>query len=208
MKPMEKEIKVKGRTYRLPIFLPDATRAVVKSVDSADIAGAGIEGEVVNTYHLMTYPGISVIKKFGGVKNFMHYGGLVASDSGGWQIFSLIHRNKNSGTITDKGVTFTADGRKKELFTPEKCIELQFEIGSDLMICLDDFTPPDGDEASIKESVERTILWASRCKKRFEEIIKQKGPGEGETFVICCDTGRDKQRYEETLCSRVDKDEF
>jgi len=181
---MSKEITVKGKTYKLPMFMPDATRAVVKGIDSSDIAEAGIEGQVVNTYHLMTNPGISVLKNFKGVKNFMNWGGLVASDSGGWQIFSLIQRNKNNGTITDKGITFSANGKDKELYTPEKCIELQFEIGSDIMICLDDFTPPTAEESRVKESVERTILWAKRSKDRYEQLVKEKGLMESERPLL------------------------
>ena len=93
------KIVVKGKTYKLPTFLPDATRGVVKTLDSADVKKAGIEGVVVNTYHLISNPGIKVLEKTGGIKNFMHFDGLVESDSGGWQIFSLIHRDKKKGSI-------------------------------------------------------------------------------------------------------------
>ncbi len=166
-------IKVKGKEYKLPIYLPDATRAVVKSTDSLDLKNAGVEGAVVNTYHLMTNPGVSVLKKFGGIKNFMNFDGLITSDSGGWQIFSLIHRSKNMGSITDKGVTFSIGTKKKTLFSPERSIEVQFDIGSDIIICLDDFTPPDANSSKIKESVERTILWAKKSKKRYLEILEE-----------------------------------
>lgn len=172
-----KTIKIKQKTYKLPIFLPDATKAVVKAVDSNDLIKSGIDGVVVNTYHLMSFPGISAIEKAGGIKNFMNFDGLVTSDSGGWQIFSLIHRNKNAGEITDEGVVFSIGGGKKSLFTPEKCIEIQFKINSDIMICLDDFTPPDANKKKIKESVERTILWAEKSKKKFDQIVKKKRLG-------------------------------
>lgn len=171
-----KSVTIKGKTYDLPIFLPDATRAVVKSTATKDVENSGIKGAVVNTYHLMTTPGISVLKEFGGVKNFMNFDGLVASDSGGWQIFSLIHRDKKPGKITDKGVTFNFGGKnsKKTLFTPEKSIQVQFSIGSDIIVCLDDFTNPTATDLEIKLSVDRTVLWAKMCKEEFNKIVKEK----------------------------------
>jgi queuine tRNA-ribosyltransferase len=171
---MPNKVTVKGKTYKLPIFLPDATRCLVKTIDSQDIKNSGIEGIVVNTYHLLTYPGISVLDKFGGVKNFMNFDGLVVTDSGGWQIFSLIHRDKKAGSITDRGVTFSVGGGKKELFTPEKVIQTQFKINSDIMICLDDFTDPVATEKEVGVSVGRTILWAKRCKDEYNKIVKAK----------------------------------
>lgn len=174
-----KNLTIKQKTYQLPTYLPDATRAVVKSIDTRDFKDAKIEACVVNTYHLMSYPGLSVLKEYSGVKNFMNFDGLVTSDSGGWQIFSLIHRNKNSGSITDKGVTFSIGGaKKKKLFTPEDAVDIQFNIGSDIMVCLDDFTPPDASEKEIEESVNRTILWAKRCKEEFGRLIEKNGLNE------------------------------
>jgi queuine tRNA-ribosyltransferase len=168
-------ITIKGNTYKLPQFLPDATRAVVKSVDSNTLKSAQIEGVVVNTYHLMHEPGPSVIEASGGIKSFMNFDGLVTTDSGGWQIFSLIHRNKNAGSITDKGVSFAIGKYKKKLFTPEDSIDIQFKIGSDIIICLDDFTDPAGKIDKITESVTRTTLWAKRCKDRYNQLCEQKG---------------------------------
>jgi queuine tRNA-ribosyltransferase len=169
------KLTIKGKTYNLPQFLPDATRAVVKSVDSHMLKNAGVEGVVVNTYHLMQEPGPETIQAAGGIKHFMNFDGLTVTDSGGWQIFSLIHRSQNAGKITDKGVTFPIGKYKKKLFTPEQSIEIQFQIGSDIIICLDDFTDPAGVLAKTKESVERTTLWAKRCKTRYHELCDQKG---------------------------------
>jgi len=152
--------------------LPDATRAVTKSLDSKDLENAEIEGVVVNTYHLAETPGTSVLKSMGGVKGFMNFKGLVVSDSGGWQIFSLIHRSKNAGKITDKGVTFSVGVKKKELFTSEKSVQIQFNIGSDIIICLDDFTPPDASPEKTRETVERTILWAKKSKEEYLKILE------------------------------------
>lgn len=169
-----KQVTIKGKTYTLPIYLPDATRGVTKSLDSQDLNTAGIKGVVVNTYHLQTSPGIKVLKKFGGIKKFMNFDGLVVSDSGGWQVFSLIHRSKTGGKITDEGVEFVIGGGKKEIFTPEDSIKIQFEIGSDIVICLDDFTPPDADFEHADETVSRTVLWAKRSKKEYERQLKKR----------------------------------
>jgi len=94
------------KLMRFPLFCPDATRGVIRSLDSRDVAMTGIEGVIVNTYHLMSEPGTTVIKQAGGIKKFMNWQGWVISDSGGWQLASLIHRKIGYGTISDKGVVF------------------------------------------------------------------------------------------------------
>jgi queuine tRNA-ribosyltransferase len=101
----------------------------------------------------------------------------VVSDSGGWQVFSLIKRHGEGGEITDEGVKFEIGGEKNKkmgIFTPEDSIRIQFEIGADILICLDDFTGADDNEEKIKESVERTILWAKRTRAEFDKIVAEK----------------------------------
>lgn len=168
------KVVIKGQEYQLPIFLPDATRGVTKSVDSVDLKTSGVRGAVVNTYHLLTNPGIGVIKKTGGIKKFMNFSGLIASDSGGWQVFSLIHRNNSGGKITDEGVVFSIGGGKKELFTPEMSVAAQFDIGSDIVICLDDFSPPRASYESILASVNRTTIWAKRSRHAYDKQVKKR----------------------------------
>lgn len=172
---MKNSLTSKNTTYDLPIFLTDATFSVVKSLDSHDIKKSQIRGAVVNTYHALSNPGSGVIKDFGGLKKFMNFDGLVVTDSGGWQIFSLIHRNKKAGKITEKGVVFSYGKLKGKVFTPEDCIDTQFELGSDIIICLDDFTPPNVSKNKILSTVERTIRWAQRCKRRYEENLEKYG---------------------------------
>jgi len=168
-----KEANIKGKKYIFPQYLPDATRGYIKSVDVTDLPYSGIEGMMVNTYHLMENPGLEVLENAGGIKKYMGFGGLVSSDSGGWQMFSLIHRNSKAGKITDEGVVFKIGDGKKGLVTPEDVIQAQFKIGSDIMICLDDFSPPDGAKSRLKESVDRTISWARRSKKEFQKQLKK-----------------------------------
>lgn len=166
-----KEVTIKGKKYNLPQFLPDATRGFVKSLDTSDVTSVNLQGMMVNTYHLIENPGLEVIEHAGGIKKYMNFDGLVSSDSGGWQMFSLIHRNTKAGKIEDEGVTFKFGNGKKGLVTPEDIIRAQFKIGSDIIICLDDFSPPEGTIPRQKESVIRTIRWAKRSKEEFNKQL-------------------------------------
>ena len=162
---------IRNKKVALPIFCPDATRGVLRAVDSKDIIGAGIEGLIVNTYHLLVAPGTDVLERAGGVGKFMNWSGLTISDSGGFQVYSLIHRKSGLGKITDEGVSFNLDGEKHNL-TPESCIQIQFGIGADIMICLDDCADQTLSEAEMIKSVDRTIAWAKRCRIEFDKEIK------------------------------------
>ncbi|NCN45212.1 MAG: hypothetical protein COU63_04500 [Candidatus Pacebacteria bacterium CG10_big_fil_rev_8_21_14_0_10_36_11] len=172
-----KTITILGKTYQLPIYLPDATLGVVRGLSSSQVSQTGIQGVVINTYHLMTTPGTEVLDAVGGIKKFMNWQGLTASDSGGFQLFSLIHKNPKLGKIIDDGVVLYSGEKqqKKTLFTPENSIQVQFSIQSDIKICLDDFSPIDASPKRLKESVERTISWAKRCKIEFEKQCKIHG---------------------------------
>jgi len=165
------------KNYKLPLYSPDATLGVVRSLSSQDIVEAGIKGLVVNTYHLRERPGLELLKKIGGIKKLMNWNGLITSDSGGFQLFSLINKNPKLGRITDEGVILYSgkNQQKKYLFTPEESIRIQFAIGSDIMVCLDDFTPPEADTNRAKQSVARTIAWAKRSKVEFELQLKLNG---------------------------------
>ncbi|MDR0463400.1 MAG: queuine tRNA-ribosyltransferase family protein, partial [Pseudomonadales bacterium] len=168
---LPKKLTIKNRDYDLPIFCPDATRAVVRSLDSKDIEKAMVRGVIINTWHLHELPGEEKMAALGGIKKFMNFDGLTISDSGGFQVFSLFQQQPDFGKITDEGlVTYTGKNKQKKLiFTPENSIQMQFAIGSDIMIVLDDFTPIDANEERADKSIERTIDWARRCKVEFEK---------------------------------------
>lgn len=157
----------------LPAFFPDATRAVVRAVDSRDLETCGVTGLVVNTFHLSTAPGAGLIKSAGGVHRFMNWRRPIASDSGGFQIMSMIRDNPRYGTILDRGIHFTNidRGGDKIKFTPEKSIRAQFDLGADLMICLDDCPHPDATAAENADAVRRTVLWGRRCRKAFDRLL-------------------------------------
>jgi len=162
-----------GKKITLPIFFPDATRAVLKTLDSEDIKNTDTLGVLVNTFHLFQDPGSSVIKNFKGVRNFMNWSGGVISDSGGFQVMSLAKTMGGNKAVNDTGVTFKMDG-KKILFTPEMSIKLQFELKSDMIVVLDDFTDPKDNYEQAKISVERTIKWAEECRQIFNKIVTEK----------------------------------
>jgi queuine tRNA-ribosyltransferase len=169
------QLVLKNQTYDLPLYFPDATLGVVRSLSSIEVANLGIQGAVINTYHLKDRPGIRILNKLGGIKQLMNWPGLTASDSGGFQLFSLIQKDSSLGKITDKGVVLYSGKNRshKHLFTPEDSIKVQFAINSDMMICLDDFTPDDAGQARIEKSVERTLNWAKRCKQEFERQLEK-----------------------------------
>lgn len=197
-------IKIKGQNYQLPIYLPDATLGVARNLDSLDLLKVGLEGVMVNTYHLIQRPGEKILQKVGGIKKLMNWSGFVSSDSGGFQLFSLIAKNPELGKITDDGIVLYTGPKKqkKTLFTPEDSIRMQFALGSDVMICLDDFSPPTGNEKRIKESVERTIAWARRAKIEFERQLKKHGfTADNRPLLLAPIQGHNNQKWRE-FCSQ------
>ncbi len=154
----------------LPIFFPDATRGFIRSIDTSDLERTKTHGVLVNTYHLYKELGLPFLKKIGGIRKYMDFKGGVISDSGGFQVGSLVKKNPKLGKVTDEGVVFKMPGEKKVILTPEDSIKFQMDLGVDMVVALDDFDAPNPTEKQAKESVERTIYWAKRCKKAFERI--------------------------------------
>ncbi len=151
-----------------PFFMPDATRASVRGVAREDIQSAGITEMVVNTYHLMLRPGVATIRAVGGIHALMGWNRPLLSDSGGYQVYSLIHKNTHFGKIIEDGAHFRSvvDG-SWHLLTPEKSIAIQADLGVDMMVVLDDVRPNDASKRDIAGAVERTIRWAARCRVAY-----------------------------------------
>ncbi|MBU1500338.1 queuine tRNA-ribosyltransferase family protein [Patescibacteria group bacterium] len=167
---MNKMFKYSNGRLECPLFFPDATKAVVRSVDSQDVINTRTPGILVNTLHLYLDLGERVLKKFDGIGRLMGWPGALISDSGGFQVMSLA--KKGSGKVTDAGVSFHLNKNKKVLLTPEKSIEFQSWLKTDLMVVLDDFTMPKASYEEARETVGRTIAWARRSKAEFERIYK------------------------------------
>lgn len=159
-------------------FMPDATRGAVKFLTSEQLKNTQTKNIVVNTLHLLISPGPEVISQLGGIHNFMNWHeGTILSDSAGFQVFSLLHSEKWEGKITSSGATFKSpkDGRIFEI-TPEKSIEIQMMLDTDIMVVLDDCRKAEVTRKEAQESVERTLEWAVRSKNTFEKLGgKEKG---------------------------------
>jgi len=158
----------------LPAFLPDATRGTVRGADAQDVADAGIQAVVMNVFHLMQRPGSSTIKALGGLHAMFGWQGPILTDSGGFQAFSLIANQPQSGSITDQGLLFRPEGAKRPFrLTPEKSVQLQLSYGADMVVCLDVCTHVDDPLEVQERAVDRTIAWAVRCKRTFERYLDQ-----------------------------------
>ena len=169
-------LTTKSGVIKTPFFMPDATRATVRGVSPEDLECSGIGALVVNTYHLFLQPGAELVARAGGIHRFMHWDKPVLSDSGGYQVFSLIHKNPLLGKITEEGAEFRVpESGDKKLLTPEISIQVQFDLGVDMMVCLDDPRPNDITYDEMAESVERTIRWAKRCKEEFVRQVEARG---------------------------------
>lgn len=154
-----------------PFFMPIATRGVVKSLLPEDIKGAGAQIVLANTYHLWQRPGLPVMTKAGGLHNFMNWPGPILTDSGGYQVFSLSKKRK----LKSNGVEFVSeiDGRKYML-TPQKAMEIQKVIGSDIIMSFDECPPYPSTRQYAVESLNLTTKWAKAGYKYFKKIGKGK----------------------------------
>ena len=171
---LNKFFKYKNGNLPTPVFFPDATRAILRSLDTSDIENTKTNGILVNTFHLFNELSETTLEKFDGVSGFMDWHGAVISDSGGFQVMSVIKEGNIKGKITDEGAVYYPSGSKKVVLTPEKSVEFQMKLKSDMVVVLDDFTDPKSNYDDAKVSVDRTIEWAKRSKAEFLRICKEK----------------------------------
>ena len=150
-----------------PIFMPVGTAGTVKGVHQYELEEE-VRAQIIlgNTYHLYLRPGTEVLQKAGGLHRFNGWQGPMLTDSGGYQVYSLSHRRK----INEEGVIFHAhiDG-SRHLFTPENVMDIQRQIGADIMMAFDECTPYPCDYAYARNSMELTHRWLDRCCRRFDE---------------------------------------
>jgi queuine tRNA-ribosyltransferase len=149
---------------RTPAFMPVGTGATVKAMFPEDVAAAGADIILANTYHLMLRPGAERIARLGGLHQFMHWDKPILTDSGGYQVMSLAKLRR----IDEQGVTFQShiDGATVAL-TPERAIEVQGLLGADIQMVLDECTPHPATREAAKTSLELSLRWAERCKHAF-----------------------------------------
>lgn len=151
---------------RTPAFMPVGTAATVKGMKPADVAATGADILLGNTYHLMLRPTAERVAQLGGLHKFMNWNKPILTDSGGFQVMSLAKLRK----ITERGVTFQShlDGTAIEL-TPERSIEIQHLLGSDITMAFDECTPFPATHEVAKESMELSMRWAVRSKEAFKQ---------------------------------------
>jgi len=171
----ENYLQLPHHRLQLPVFMPDATLGVVRSVDSTDLMQCGIQAVVMNTFHLMQHPGSSTIQALGGLHKMSAWPYPLMMDSGGFQAYSLIQQNAKFGSVSDNGITFKPEGSDRKFhLTPEKTIQLQLSYGADIVVCLDECTHVDAPFEMQELAVQRTIEWARRCKNEFSRLVQQK----------------------------------
>jgi queuine tRNA-ribosyltransferase len=148
-----------------PAFMPVGTYGTVKGMLPRDIEGIGAQIILGNTFHLMLRPGTEVVKAHGDLHDFTQWQGPILTDSGGFQVFSLGEMRK----ITEQGVTFRSpiDGSPVEL-SPEIAMQVQRDLGSDIVMIFDECTPYPATETEARESMELSLRWAERSKKAHE----------------------------------------
>ncbi|MHC4873290.1 MAG: tRNA guanosine(34) transglycosylase Tgt, partial [Planctomycetota bacterium] len=156
-----------------PVFMPVGTLAAVKGLTPQDLVNLNADIILGNTYHLMLRPGEDVVADFGGIANFMAWHKPVLTDSGGYQVFSLAAQRK----ITEKGARFRShiDG-SEHFLTPERAVEIQHKLNSDIMMVLDECPPKEFSKDEVRTSLELTTRWAERCikaKNRLEKTQKE-----------------------------------
>ena len=164
------EITTPHGVIETPIFMPVGTRATVKAMTPEEVRDLGGQIILGNTYHLYLKPGHKLVEKAGGLHKFMNWPYPILTDSGGFQVFSLGDLRK----ITEEGVEFRShiDG-SKHFISPEKSIEIQNSLGSDIMMAFDECTPYPTTYEYAKSSMERTTRWAKRCKDFHKDWEKQ-----------------------------------
>ncbi len=171
-----KDNKTKARRGRLytrrgiietPAFAPDATYAVLKHLSTHDLEKIGLQMILTNTYHVNIRPGLEVIKEHNGIHNFLKYDKPILTDSGGWQVFSLVYESK-MGKVLDNGVKFRDHISGDEHFlTPQKAIDIQLTLDSDILMVLDYPVSPNANKKDNLYSISRTTAWAKISKDTF-----------------------------------------
>jgi queuine tRNA-ribosyltransferase len=153
-------------TLHTPAFMPVGTQATVKTLSPDEVAGAGAEIMLANTYHLYLRPGQEVVRELGGLHEFMHWRRPILTDSGGFQVFSLAAINQ----VRDEGVMFQShiDG-SRHLFTPEGVMDIQRALGADVIMAFDECPPGQAERAVALAAHERTLRWLAACRRHFDE---------------------------------------
>jgi len=171
------QITTNHGSFHTPAFMPCATHGAVKSLSPQELKNIGTEIVLFNTYHMFLRPGDKFIKKAGGLHSFTRWQGPILTDSGGYQVFSL--RDKFV-KIKDNGVEFASYlNGKKHFFTPEKVIDIQLNLGSDIILVLDVCAEYPINREKAKKAMELTHKWAQKSLEYFQKKTKSAPPAGG-----------------------------
>ena len=171
-------LKFRRGTVHTPAFMPVGTYGTVKSVTPEEVASDGAEIILGNTFHLMLRPGTEVIRKHGGLHEFMNWHGPILTDSGGFQVFSLAAMRK----LSEEGVKFQSPvNGDVVMLTPEKSMEVQHDLNADVTMIFDECTPYPATEKEAHKSMALSLRWAARSRQRFDEL-KNEEPDRGEAL--------------------------
>ena len=184
-------LKTRRGPVNTPFFMPCASKGAVKGLQPAQLKQTGTHVLLANAYHLHLQPGEKVIKKLGGLHKFSGWQGPILTDSGGFQVFSLADVRK----ITEEGVTFK-DFQSGDLvfISPEKSMQIQFDLGSDIIMAFDDVTGLSLQERNrATEAVERTHRWLKRCLVEFKKLTKAISDNERPLLFGIVQGGLDKK---------------
>jgi queuine tRNA-ribosyltransferase len=163
---------------RTPAFMPVGTYGSVKSVTPEEVASGGADIILGNTFHLMLRPGTDIIREHGGLHEFMNWPGPILTDSGGFQVFSLADLRK----MGEEGVRFRSPVNGDEvMLTPEKSMEVQHDLNADITMIFDECTPYPATKTDARDSMELSLRWAERSRRRFDEL-KAGEPERGEAL--------------------------
>ena len=199
------EISTGHGTFQTPIFLPVGTQGTVKAIQQRELDEIGSKIILGNTYHLYLRPGTDVLEQAGGLHKFMNWSKPILTDSGGFQVFSLSALRK----VSNDGVEFKShlDG-SVHFFTPEKVVNIQRIIGSDIMMVLDECLENPAERSKVKESIKLTYDWAKRSKKEFDNTKDKYGLKQFIFGIVQGSTYNDlRKESAESLCE-IDFDGF
>lgn len=194
------ELTFKRGRVQTPAFMPVGTYGTVKSVTPEEVASDGAEIILGNTFHLMLRPGAGIVRKHGGLHEFMNWHKPILTDSGGFQVFSLANMRK----LSEEGVKFQSPvNGDTVILTPEKSMEVQHDLNADITMIFDECTPYPATESEARESMELSLRWAQRSRQRFDEL-KNEEPDRGEALFGIVQGGIYDELREASLAGLTD----
>lgn len=190
-------LRTRAGVIKTPVFMPVGTRGAVRGLTPQQVKETGSQIILGNTYHLHLQPGEKTVQKLGRIHGFSRWDGPVLTDSGGFQVFSLAEHRK----ITEDGVTFKDPMNGDRIFlSPEKAMQIQIELGADIIMAFDDVVGQDEHSRHrTEEALERTHRWLERCVAEFQLLTKDTKPSDRPLLFGIVQGGLDKKLRQKSL---------